>query len=71
MSKVKIYIVAVSSPAWDGAELYTFTSLEDRSRFISAELEKVHEPADRDHSITWATTEDTVHEQHIIQGAAS
>ena len=71
MSKVKIYIVAVSSPAWDGAELYTFTSLEDRSRFISAELEKVHEPADRDHGITWATAEDTVDEQHIIRGAAS
>ena len=70
MSKVKIYIVAVSSPAWDGAELYTFTNLEDRSRFISAELEKVHEPADRDHSITWATGEDTVDEQHIQETAS-
>tara|TARA_R110002051_G_scaffold112325_1_gene185085 strand:- start:148 stop:363 length:216 start_codon:yes stop_codon:yes gene_type:complete len=71
MSHIKIYIVAVSSAEWDGAELYTFTSLEDRSRFISAELEKVHEPADRDHGITWATAEDTVDEQHIIRGAAS
>ena len=71
MSKVTIYLVAVSSPAWDGAELYTFTNLEDRSRFISAELEKVHEPADRDHSITWSTAEDTVDEQHITGKAAS
>jgi len=70
MSKVTIYIVAVSSPAWDGAELYTFTNLEDRSRFISAELEKVHEPADRDHSITWSTAEDTVDEQHIQETAS-
>ena len=70
MSKVKIYIVAVLSPAWDGAELYAFTSLEDRSRFISSELEKVHEPADRDHSITWATAEDTVDEQHIQETAS-
>jgi hypothetical protein len=70
MSKVTIYLVAVSSPAWDGAELYTFTSLEDRSRFISAELEKVHEPADRDHSITWSTAEDTVDEQHIQETAS-
>ena len=70
MSKVTIYLVAVSSPAWDGAELYTFTNLEDRSRFISAELEKVHEPADRDHSITWSTAEATVDEQHIQETAS-
>jgi len=71
MSKVKIYIVAVWSPKWDGAELYTFTRSEDRSRFISAELEKVHEPADRDPRVTWATAEDTVDEQHIIQEPTS
>ena len=71
MSKIQIYIVSVSSPEWDGVEVYTFSSGEARSRFISAELEKVHEPADRDPRVTWATAEDTVDEQHIIQEPTS
>jgi hypothetical protein len=71
MSKIQIYIVSVSSPEWDGAEVYTFISRKARSRFISAELEKVHDTADRDPRVTWATAEDTVDEQHIIREATS
>ena len=62
MSKIQIYIVSVSSPEWDGVEVYTFSSREARSRFISAELEKVHDTADRDPRITWVTAQDTVDE---------
>ena len=68
MSKIQIYIVSVSSPEWDGVEVYTFSSGEARSRFISAELEDL---ADLDPRITWVTAQDTVDEQHIIQEATS
>jgi|TARA_R110002110_G_scaffold245329_1_gene461746 hypothetical protein len=63
MSKVKIYIVAVWSPDYDGSQLFTFTNETNRAGFIS-DIES------DDPRITWATAEDTVDEQHIQEAAS-
>ena len=64
MSKVKIYIVAVWSPDYDGSQMFSFTDEPRRARFIS-DIES------GDPRVTWATAEDTVDEQHIIREATS
>jgi hypothetical protein len=64
MSKVKIYIVAVWSPDYDGSQMYSFTDEPRRAGFIS-DIES------DDPRVTWATAEDTIDEQHIIQEATS
>ena len=64
MSRVKIYIVAVWSPDYDGSQMFSFTDEPSRAGFIS-DIES------DDPRVTWATAEDTVDEQHIIQETAS
>tara|TARA_R110000824_G_scaffold163428_1_gene339178 strand:+ start:1210 stop:1404 length:195 start_codon:yes stop_codon:yes gene_type:complete len=64
MSKVTIYIVAVWSPDYDGSQMYSFTDEPSRAGFIS-DIES------DDPRVTWATAEDTIDEQHIIQEATS
>jgi hypothetical protein len=64
MSKVKIYIVAVWSTDYDGSQMYSFTDEPSRAGFIS-DIES------DDPRVTWATAEDTIDEQHIIQEATS
>jgi len=64
MSKVKIYIVAVWSPDYDGSQMFSFTDEPSRAGFIS-DIES------DDPRVTWATTEDTVDEQHIIREPTS
>ena len=64
MSKVKIYIVSVWSPDYDGSQMFSFADELSRTGFIS-DIES------DDPRITWATAEDTVDEQHITGKAAS
>ena len=64
MNKIPIYIVAVWSPDFDGSQMYSFTDEPSRAGFIS-DIES------DDPRVTWATAEDTIDEQHIIQEAAS
>jgi hypothetical protein len=64
MSKVKIYIVAVWSPDYDGSQLFSFTDEPSRTGFIS-DIES------DDPRVTWATAEDTVDQKHITGKAAS
>ena len=63
MSKVKIYIVSVWSPDYDGSQLFLFTNELSRTGFIS-DIES------DDPRVTWATAEDTVDEQHIQETAS-
>jgi hypothetical protein len=63
MSKVKIYIVAVWSPDYDGSQMFSFTDEPSRARFIS-DIES------GDPRVTWSTAEDTVDEQHIQETAS-
>jgi len=63
MSKVKIYIVSVWSPDYDGSQLFSFTNELSRTGFIS-DIES------DDPRVTWATAEDTVDEQHIQETAS-
>ena len=78
MSKTPIYLVAIWAPpfqepnfkeriqAWkeSGAEVFVFTSEQNRNRFIE-DIESL------DPEATLATAEDTVDEQHITGKAAS
>jgi hypothetical protein len=64
MSKVKIYIVAVWSPDYDGSQMFSFTDEPSRDGFIS-------DIKSDDPRVTWATAEDTVDEQHVIRETAS
>ena len=78
MSKTPIYLVAIWAPpfqepnfkeriqAWkeSGAEMFFFTSEQNRNRFIE-DIESL------DPEATLATAEDTVDEQHITGKAAS